>query len=166
MAEVYSAEYTATRIVSPRQKISRSAVLVRKKPFNYTHVATGTTNDTLVLEVLPPQSALDVVASWIRFTGHTSTVTLSIGWKAYKDTKGVIQAASATGIYNAVPISNNTGVLGGGMLVVGTPDDALPAVYYKDFDNAEEVVIFATYGTAAPGNGAVIQGVLAYEGMG
>jgi hypothetical protein len=166
MAETYSTQYNLLRVVSPRGKVAREAVLVRPKKADYTQVLVGTAADTVVLQVLPPQSALDMVLSWIYFTGFTAGMTLSLGWRAYKKTDGTIATASATGLYNVADVSNGTGILTGGMQAVATPDDNLPEVRFKDFDNAEDVILFATFGTQAPGANAVLECMFYYQNMG
>jgi len=50
------------------------------------------------------------------------------------------------------------------MQTVATPDDENPVVgaIMKDFNNRDNVVLFATFGTQAPGANAVLRGYLAY----
>ena len=160
MAETYSSEYNALYIVKPVAKVQRQHVFLRGMPFTYTQVLAGTAADTVVLAQLPPYSALDCIASWIYGTGFTSGMTLSLGWKAYTDQAGAVQAASATGIFNASDVSNTTFVLTSAMQAQATPDDEIPGARLKDFANATPVDIFATFGAQAPGAAAVLQGVL------
>lgn len=159
MAETYSTEYTALYVTKPVAKTQRQNVWLRGIPFNYTQVLAGTAADTVVLAQLPPFSMLDCVSSWIYGTGFTSGMTLSLGWKAYTDKDGVLQAASATGIFNASDVSNATFILTSGAQMQATPDDEIPGVRMKDFANATPVDLFATFGAQAPGASAVLQGV-------
>jgi hypothetical protein len=167
MAETYSSEYTSLYISKPAGKVQRQHVFSRCQPFNYTQVLAGTAADTMVFAQLPPFSLLDLVASWFAGAGFTSGMTLSIGWKAYKDQDGVVQAASATGLYNASDVSNSTFVLTGGMQAQSTPDDSITemTVRMKDFRNIEGVDLFATWGSQVPGAAATLQGMLYFSNI-
>lgn len=166
MAETYGLEYTNLYITKPAAKTQRNHVWLRGMPFNYTQVLAGTAADTVVLAQLPPFSMLDCVASWVYGTGFTAGMTLSIGWKAYTDKDGVVQAASAAGIFSAADVGNATFVLTGGLQAQATPDDEIPAVRLKDFANMTPVDIYATFGAQVPGANAVLQGVLYFMNIG
>jgi hypothetical protein len=166
MAETYSTNYNTLRVVSPRGKVSRMSPLTRYWYDTYEQILVGAADDTIILAELEPQSMLDMVLSWFYHEAFTAGATLSIGWKAYKDADGVTQAASAAGLLSAADISNATGILHGGMEAVATPDDALPVVRTKDFNNSTPVTIFATIGAQAPGVGAKLEYCLKYHTMG
>jgi hypothetical protein len=116
MAETYSSEYTALYVTKPPAKTQRQSVQIRVMPFTYTQVLAGTAADTVVIAQLPPFSQLYLPSCCFYMTGFTSGMTLSLGWKAYVDKSGVTQALSATGLINALDISNGTGFFMGGML--------------------------------------------------
>jgi len=158
MAETYSVEWTAGFISSPRGNFP--GYHFDPKYFTYVQAATGTAADTILLRQLPPHCALDMYLSWFAFSGWTSGATLSIGWKAYKDEDGTTQAASAAGLLSAVVMTGG-GAWVQGMLVVATPDDSIPVVGMKVFNNREPVTIFATIGTQAPAATNVLNGMLA-----
>jgi hypothetical protein len=137
-------------------------------PFTYTQVLAGTAADTVLLASLPPLSALLVPSCVFYHEGFTSGMTLSIGWQAYTDVYGVVQALSATGIINAADVSNGTGMLHGGMDSTATPDDFNPVAtsIFKDFHNRTPVVIYATFGSQVPGANAILNGYLTYVNLG
>jgi hypothetical protein len=146
MAETYSAEYTALYVTKPPAKTKRQNVAMRVLPFTYTQVLTGTAADTCKIQQLPPFSMLFMPSCVFYHEGFTSGMTLSVGWGAYTDSAGVVQAASATGLLNAADVSNGTGMLHGGMDSVATPDDFNPVAtsILKDFDNVSPVDIYVT----------------------
>lgn len=169
MAETYSVEYTALHITKPAAKTQRQNVALRGRQFTYTQLLAGTAADTCKLVQLPPFSALDMVASWMRGAGFTATMTLSLGWGAYTDSSGVVQAASATGLINATDVSNATFILNGGMQVQATADDIIPELIaspLKVFDNMTPVDIFATFNVVAPGANATLNGVFYFLNIG
>jgi hypothetical protein len=131
-------------------------------------VLAGTAADTVVLQQLPPFSQLYLPSCVFYFAGFTSGMTLSVGYKAYTDADGVVQALSATGLYSAVAVSNGTGMISAGMLTIATPDDANPVVgaIMIDFRNSTPVDIFATFNTQVPGANAVLKGYLIYSNIG
>ena len=168
MAETFSTEYTNLVITKPTVKTQRIAISPKAFPFDYTQVLAGTAADTCVLARLPAFSQLDLILSWISGEGFTSGMTLSLGWKAYTDSSGVVQAASATGLFNASDVSNTTFVLNGGMQATATPDDEIPviAARLKDFQNVTPVDLFVTFGAQAPGANARLRGVFYYLNIG
>lgn len=160
MAEFYGSEYTTLRVqTTPGNKVYGQGFPLLSYPFHYTQVANGTAADTIVLQVLPPKSVLDMQFSRFVFSGWTSGATLSVGWKAYKDLNGATQSLSAAGLLSVISLTVD-GAWVGGMLVVATPDDSAPVVWEKDFNNSEDVVIYATIGTQAPGANDVLNGQL------
>lgn len=160
MAETFSTEYTAQYITVPRGNVS--GVQFRFGSFSYTQAANGTAGDTILLIKLPPQSVVDMYRSWFAWAGWTSGATLSVGWKAYVDMDGAAQAASAAGLLSAVSLTAD-GAWSHGMLVVATPDDSNPVTAIKDFNNRDEVILFATIGTQAPGAADTLSGSLCYR---
>jgi hypothetical protein len=168
MAETYSLEYTNLYITKPVVKTARQRIPMTVLPFSYTQVLAGTAADTVVLQQLPPFSQLYLPSCVFYFAGFTSGMTLSIGWKAYTDADGVVQAASATGLFNAAAVSNGTGMLHGGLISLATPDDTNPiaASIAKDFRNATPVDIFATFNAQVPGAAAVLSGYLVFGNIG
>jgi hypothetical protein len=169
MAETYSLEYQTLYITKPTAKVQRQHVWQRGMPFSYTQVLAGTIGDTCVIAQLPPFSMLDLVASWLKGSGFTAAMTLSLGWKAYTDKDGILQPASATGLYNALDVSNTAFVVTGGANQSATPDDALTemsALGYKDFQNQSAVDLFVTFGAAAPGVSATVHGILYFLNIG
>jgi hypothetical protein len=168
MAETYSTEYTALYITKPAAKVDRVGVPLRMIPFTYTQILAGTAADTMLLAQLPPLSQLLLPSCVFYFAGFTAALTLSIGWQAYTDVDGVVQSASATGLFSASDISNATGMLHGGLQSGPTPDDENPVVtsVMKNFRNATPVTIFATFNAQAPGVNAVLNGYLIYANLG
>lgn len=168
MATTYSTEYNNLYITKPVAKTQRQNVGLRALPFTYTQVLAGTAGDIVYLQQLPPFSQLFLTLSVFYFAGFTAGMTLSIGYSAYTDKDGVLQAASATGLFNAADISNGTGVLQSAMQAVGTPDDQVPAVgaIMKDFQNQSVVDVFATFNDQVPGANAVLNGVLVFSNIG
>jgi hypothetical protein len=168
MAETYSTEYTNLYITKPVVKTARQNVGMRVLPFNYTQVLAGTAADTVVLQQLPPMSQLYLPSCVFYFAGFTSGMTLSVGWKAYTDVDGVVQALSATGLFSASDVSNGVGMLHGGMQTAATPDDENPVVgaIMLDFRNATPIDIFATFNSQVPGASAVLKGYLVFGNIG
>jgi hypothetical protein len=165
MAETFSLEYTQLYIQKPAAKTQRQHVWLRAQPWSYTQVLVGTAADTCVVAQLPPYSMLDLVGSWMKGSGFTAAMTLSVGWKAYTDQFGVVQAANANGLYNALDVSNTAFVVTGGMNSNATPDDSLTemaALGYKDFQNASPVDLILTFGAQAPGVGATVHGIFKF----
>lgn len=158
MAETYSVEYTNQFITRPGNKNYAYGARPRKQKITYTQVLAGAANDTILLMKVPPQSAISMFDSWLRWSTFTSGATLSLGWQAYKDQDGATQALSATGLLSAVSLTVD-GAWSHGMLVVATPDDSLPVPFdEKEFNNREMVTIYATIGSQAPGVGAKLSG--------
>lgn len=168
MAETYSTEYTSLFITKPTVKIDHNQVALRVIPFTYTQVLAGTAADTVVIAQLPPNSQLLLPSCVFYFAGFTSGMTLSVGWKAYTDLDGVVQALNATGLFNASDVSNSVGMLHGGMQTAATPDDENPVVsaIAKNFRNVTAVDIFCTFGAQAPGASATLNGYLTYINLG
>ena len=168
MAETYSLEYTNLYVTKPPVKTVRQSVALRVMPFTYTQVLAGTAEDTCVIAQLPPFSQLYLPSCVFYHAGFTSGMTLSVGWKAYTDADGVVQALSATGLFNAADVSNGTGMLHGGLDSVATPDDFNPvaSAIMKDFNNKSAVDIYVTFGAQVPGASAVLSGYLVYGNIG
>lgn len=168
MSETYSAEYQNLFISKPTVKTQRIGVAPKVFPWSYSQVLAGAADDTVVVAQLPPFSTLDLIASWISGEGHTAGMTLSLGWKAYTDSDGVVQAASATGLLNAADVSNTTFVLTGGMQATATPDDEIPVIAsrLKAFNNVTPVDLYITFGTQAPGVNGELRGVFVYYNIG
>jgi hypothetical protein len=158
MAEFYTTEYAASFVTEPRGNNLGYHLLPLL--FNYTQVANGTAADTILLRKVPPHGVIDMYASWIAWSGWTSGATLSLGWQAYKDEDGATVAASAAGLLSVVSLTSD-GAWSHGMLVVATPDDSIPVVGLKVFNNREPVTLFVTIGTQAPGAADTFQGMLA-----
>lgn len=167
MAETYSQEYNSLFLVRPAVKVQRYGVNVRMLPFTYTQVLVGTAADTMLLPPLPPLSMLLLPSCVFYFAGFTAGLTLSLGWQAYQDVNGVTVAANATGLFNAVAVSNATGILHGGMMSAATPDDINPVVasIMRDLNNATPVTLVATFGAQAPGVNATLLGYLIYANL-
>lgn len=157
MAEFYSAEYTIYHGTPIGGKVFGGFIGKRCQKFTYTQVATGTAADTILLITLPPKSILLMSDTRITFAGWTSGATLSLGWKAYTDVDGATVALSAAGLLSVVSMTTDATWLNG-TLVMGTSDDSVPVVWEKDFNNASEVVIYATIGTQAPGAADTLEG--------
>lgn len=168
MATTYSAEYTALHITKPAARTNHTGVGMRVLEFTYTQVLAGTAEDVCYLRQLPPFSTLYVPSCVFYHEGFTSGMTLSIGWGAYTDKDGVLQAASATGLINAADVSNGTGMLHGGLDSVATPDDFNPVAtsILKRFDNMTPIDIIATFGAQVPGAAAILNGYLVYSNIG
>jgi hypothetical protein len=169
MAETYSLEYQTLYINKPVAKVQRQAVWERGQKFSYTQPVAGTAGDTLVIVQLPPFSLLDIAGSWFKGQGFTAAMTLSLGWKAYTDKDGILQPANATGIYNALDVSNTSFGITGFANQSATPDDALTemsALGYKDFENQSPVDLFFTFGAAAPGVAATVHGIMKFYNIG
>ena len=155
MAETNSVQFAAQYVTVPRGNIYMGGW--RFQDFDYVQAANGTAADTIRLVKLPPQSVLDMFRSWFEWSGWTSGATLSIGWAAYTTMEGAAVAASAAGLLSVVSLSVD-GAWSHGMLVVATPDDSLPVVGRKDFNNRDEVTLYATIGTQAPGAADILNG--------
>lgn len=162
MAEFYSVQWTNAYISSPRGNNYADVRSQRPLDFDYVQAATGTAGDTILLRRLPPHGLIDMWRSWFQFSGWTSGATLSIGWQAYTDEDGVLQPASAAGLLSAVSMTAD-GAWAHGMLVVATPDDSIPVVGRKVFNNRTSVVLFATIGSQAPGAADVLSGSFAIQ---
>jgi hypothetical protein len=110
-----------------------------------------------------------MVLSWMRGAGFTAGMTLSLGWGAYTDKNGVLQAASATGLINATDVSNTTFVIHGGMQAQATPDDLMTELIsnpYKIFDNVTPVDLFVTFNDQVPGANATLVGKFVFDNIG
>lgn len=109
MAETYSNEYTQLRLQAQRRAPGLSKQNKPNSPLRtYTQVAAGTIGDTIVLRKTEPGAVRILPAKWIlEVAGWATSTTISIGWKAYQDRKGVQQAASANGILNALNIATD-----------------------------------------------------------
>jgi hypothetical protein len=168
MAETYSEQYQALYITKPPAKTQRIGVSPKVVWFSYSQVLAGTAEDTVLLAQLPPYSMLDLIQSWISGEGHTNGMTLSVGWQSYTDIDGVVQVASATGLYNAADVSDTTFVLTGGLQATATPDDQIPVIAsrLKDFRNITPVVLFATFGGQVPSVTGELRGVFVYYNVG
>lgn len=168
MAETYSAEFTSLWITKPPGKVNWYGYEIRYMPVTYPQVLDGDIGDTVVLARLPACTTLLLASSVLAYSGFTQNCTLSLGWKAYTDNDGVIQAASAAGLFNGLDISDASGLLHGGLAVEATPDDALPVVTagVKWFNNRTPVDLYATIGVAVPGATADLTGYFAYLSMG
>lgn len=164
MAETYSPLYTNLYITKPPAKVRHAGVPLRIIDCGpYTQVLAGTAADTLQLCKLPVGSCLWLHLCALSFAGFTGSMTLSVGWGAYTDFDGAVQTASATGLWNAADISNSTGWIAAGMQVISTPDDQLGAVFYKDFRNATEVQLYATFNDQVPGANATLHALFVYS---
>jgi hypothetical protein len=161
MAETYTVEYAASFVTSPRSNVYAYGVRLRKMGFTYTQVLVGAAADTILIGKLPPKSTLSMWDSWIRWATATSGATFSLGWQAYVDEDGVTQAASAAGLLSAVAMTADGG-WSHGMLVVATPDDSIPVVDEKVFNNRTPVTLYATINTQAPGVGMTFKGRLGF----
>jgi hypothetical protein len=157
MAETASVQYTNAFVSSPRGNNYGYGSRKRAFPFDYVQAANGTAADTILLVKLPPHSTVSMYESWFEWSGWTSGATLSIGWQAYKDEDGTTQALSAAGLLSAVSLTSD-GAWSHGMLVIGTPDDSIPVVGRKVFNNREQVTLYATIGTQAPGAADILNG--------
>lgn len=168
MAETYSTEWTNLYRTSPVVKTMYMSRDMGFRPFTYTQVLGGAAADTVLLAKLPAKSMLLLPSCVFYFAGFTAGMTLSVGWAAYTDVDGAAVAANATGLFSAADISNGTGMLHGGMQTVATPDDENPvaAAIMRDFNNRDEVTIFGTFNTQAPGANAVLNGYLVYVSAG
>jgi hypothetical protein len=168
MATTYSSEYQNLYITKPAVKTQRQNAWMRVLPFTYTQVLAGTAADIVYLQQLPPFSQLLLPACVFYFAGFTAGMTLSVGYSAYTDKDGVLQAASATGLFNAADVSNGVGMLTAGMQTAATPDDQNPVVgaVMKDFANMTPVDIFATFNDQVPGANAVLNGYLIFVNIG
>lgn len=168
MATTYSTQYQNLYITKPPVKTQGQNSWMRVLDFEYTQVLAGTAADIVYLQQLPPFSRLYLPSCVFYHAGFTAGMTLSVGWGAYTDKDGVLQAASATGLFNAADISNGTGMLHGGMNSVATPDDFNPVVtsIMKDFANMTPVDIVATFNDQAPGANAVLNGYLVFRNIG
>ena len=138
---------------------------ISSPPLRFSHVqqAVGASGDTCLLQQLPPHSALDLVTSWMRGSGLTSGLTLSLGWSEYIDVDGVKQPASPAGLYSsATSLGGTVFILSGGMRVVGTPASVLGEMTASPvFEprNRSPVDLFVTFAGQPPGAGATLQGV-------
>src|SRR5262245_36155665 len=160
MAETMSVEMAAI-LSAPRGNIYAYGRAPKILQVHYTQVLAGAANDTILLGRLPPRSTWSPWKTTFRWTGFTSGATLSVGWQAYRDEDGVLQAASAAGLLSAILLTA-AGSWNGGMLIVATPDDSLPVVDEKVFNNRAEVQLYATIGAQAPGAGAVLYGEIGF----
>lgn len=160
MAETASVQYTRAYVSSPAGNNYGYGTRKRAFPFDYVQVANGTAADTILLVRLPPHSTVSMYESWFEFSGWTSGATLSIGWQAYTDEDGATVALSAAGLLSAVALTAD-GAWSHGMLVVATPDDSVPVVGRKVFNNRSEVTLYATIGTQAPGAADILNGCFA-----
>jgi hypothetical protein len=171
MAETYSEQYQALYITKPPAKTQRMGVADKGVWFSYSQVLAGAAGDTILLAQLPPFSMLDLIRSWVSGEGMTAGATFSLGWQSYTDIDGVVQAASATGLYNVADVTNSTWVVRGGMQATdagGGPDDQIPVIAsrLKDFRNVTPVTLYATIGTQAPGVNCELRGVFVYYNVG
>lgn len=162
MAETYSSQYTnAYRNVPTGHNYAdgRSAGI---KLVDYTQVLAGAAADTILLFKLPPLSTLLMIDSAFWFDTFTATATIDIGWQAYTDaTTGAATAADADGLIDGVLLTTAS-TWSHGMLLLATPDDSVPIVNTKVFNNRDEVTIFATILVAAPGVGANLHGLFKF----
>jgi hypothetical protein len=162
MAETYSVQYAAAFVSAPRGNNYAYGRAQRPFDFDYVQAATGTAGDTILLAKLPPKSTVDMYRSWFAWSGWTSGATLSIGWQAYTDEDGMLQSASAAGLLSAVSMTAD-GAWAHAMLVIATPDDSIPVVGRKIFNNRTSVTLFATIGTQAPGAADILSGSFAVQ---
>lgn len=157
MAETASVQYVRSFTASPPGNNYGYGARPRHFDFDYVQAANGTAADTILLCKLPPLATVDMWRSWFEFSGFAGGATLSIGWQAYTDIDGVPVVLSATGLLSAVPIDADGG-WSHGMLVVGTPNDSVPVVGRKVFNNRSAVTLFATINTTAPGAADILNG--------
>ena len=162
MATFYSVEYGRAYESTPAGSNYAWGSALRTKDFTYVQAANGTAADTINLVKLPPYSTLDMFRTWFEWSGWTSGATLSIGWRAYVDADGAAVALSAAGLLSAIAMTVD-GAWVNGMLVVATPDDSLPVVGRKVFNNKTEVTIYATIGTQAPGAADIFNGSIGFK---
>jgi len=157
MAETNSLQYANAYVTRPTVPNYSYGAALREFFFSYTQVLVGTAADTILLCKLPPQSTLVMIMSYFEWATFTATATLSIGWQAYTDVNGAAVALSAAGLLSSLLLTTDR-TWSGGMLLTATPDDSIPVVNRKVFNNSTEVTIYATIGVAAPGVGATLSG--------
>jgi hypothetical protein len=161
MATTYTAEYNNAFVAVPPAHNYAYGAAIRYFPFNQVRTASGTANDLVYVAKLPPQALLDMLLSWVSFKAATATETLDLGWDAYRDMDGTLQAASAGGLLSAILMTTD-GVWRGGALITGAAiAQSLPVVYTKAFNNRDPVLIYATLKVANPGSDDELHGALA-----
>jgi hypothetical protein len=159
----YSQQYFDLYVARPPVKAQRQNIGAPPLRFAYLQQTVGASGDTGLLQQLPPYSSLDLVTSWLRGSGLTAGLTLSLGWSEYTNIDGVKQPANPSGLYSsATGLGGVVFILGGGMRVVSTPASALGEMTASPIfepRNRSSVDIFCTFTGQPPGAGATLQGV-------
>lgn len=162
MANLFSTEWTASYIASPPGNVYGYKSRLRLMEFTFpAATAAGTAGDIWFLGKIPPKATVTMFRTAFGWTGFTTGATLSIGWEAYRDEDGLQVAANAAGLLSAMSLTV-AGLWNGGALLVPTPDDFLPVVTRRAFNNKGEVALFATIGAQAPGIGATMNGEVGF----
>lgn len=152
MAETYSAEYTTLYRTTPPGNLYGYRANYSGLPFTVAHTANGAANDTSLLVKVPPKSRIVVPLSWVRFVGFGANTTVDIGYKAYYDVNGVLVPEDADALVDGLVVSTDGTWVGGSAIVTTAFAGIL------DLNNRDEVTLFATYLTTAPGTGDVLSG--------
>jgi hypothetical protein len=163
MTTFFSQQYFDLYVARPPVKSQRQNIAAPPLRFSYTQPVAGASGDTALLQQLPPYSSLDLVTSWVRGSGLTAGLTLSLGWAEFIDVDGVKQPASPAGLYSsATGLGGVTFLLGGAMKVLTTPASALGEMTSSPIfepRNRSPVDLFVTFAGQPPGAGATLQGV-------
>ena len=130
---------------------------VRICRFDYSQVAQGAIGTVIELVKLP--------AGRVRVLGRESnlyrsalgaTVTLDVGWAAYKDFAGDAVAADPDGL------DDGTDVAAAGVQRLGTVAAVLAEAESKVFESQEGVTIMATIGVAVIPASGILKGYIAF----
>jgi hypothetical protein len=159
----FSQQYLDLYVTRPPVKAQRQNIAAPPLRFSHVQPVAGASGDTCLLQQLPPYSSLDLITSWLRGSGLTAGLTLSLGWSEYIDVDGVKQPANPAGLYSsATGLGGTVFILNGGMKVFTAPASALGEMTASPvFEprNRSPVDIFCTFAGQPPGAGATLQGV-------
>ena len=117
---------------------------------------------TIGLAILPPYSTLYMLSSAVWFAAATATMTLDIGYDAYKDADGVTVAADDDAFLNDLLMTTDATWFGGALITAAAIAQSLPIVNTRVFNNRESVVLYATLKVANPGADDTLNGYFAY----
>lgn len=162
MAIFESIEYARVNTTIPPGTNYAWGARPRQGYFSYVQVANGNIGDEINLMRLDCQrTVVEMFRTWLAWSAWTAGATFSLGWRAYTDMDGAAVVASAAGLLSGVAL-DVAGAWSHGMLVVATPNDSLPVVNIKAFNNRTPVVIYATINATAPAAADTFEGSIGY----
>lgn len=164
MAIVYSSEYAAAYNSVPRSRTDpNKRGYLHAAYFSYTQVGTGNAGDLLYIMKIPAGSRLLIPLCSFWFVGCPANTVFDFGYLGYTEPDGAALAASTNGLIDGIDQGGTLALWQGGMMVIGTPDDLLPAALTYHFNSREDVTLtlLNEAGDALAADD-VVQGVVVY----